>query len=178
MAQNITVNFAANREGIIERKLNLVCENSNLQYILRGEGIKVDIAIKMLDGLSMEGVAPQDEDAHNEQQQQLNELEFKHGDSNVSRSNNNIIIDAPGDEQQDMYKDNESDKSNLITEDKGETLSITQTKFAVFHIQQINIGTRQRLRRRQQMQTFDSGGQNIICNICSSHNNTVNTLTM
>lgn len=131
MAQNITVNFAANREGIIERKLNLVCENSNLQYILRGEGIKVDIAIKMLDGLSMEGVAPQDDDTHNEQQQQqLNELELKRGDSNVSRSNNNnnIIIDAPGDEQQDAYKDNESDKSNLITEDKGETLSIIYFK--------------------------------------------------
>ena len=64
------------KEGVIEKKLNLVCENTNLQYTLRGEGIKVDIAIKKLDGLDMqrteEDMKPKEEEEHEIKESDVN----------------------------------------------------------------------------------------------------------
>ena len=53
MSQNISVTFCPEDEGIVEKKLILACDTTKLQYILRGEQIKVDIIIKTLDGLDM-----------------------------------------------------------------------------------------------------------------------------
>ena len=53
MSQNISVTFCPVDEGIVEKKLILACDTTKLQYILRGEQIKVDIIIKTLDGLDM-----------------------------------------------------------------------------------------------------------------------------
>ena len=53
MSQNISITFCPIDEGIIEKKLILACDTTKLQYLLRGEQIKVDIIIKSLDGLDM-----------------------------------------------------------------------------------------------------------------------------
>ena len=53
MSQNISVTFCPIEEGIVEKKLILACDTTKLQYILKGEQIKVDIIIKTLDGLDM-----------------------------------------------------------------------------------------------------------------------------
>ena len=53
MSQNISVTFCPIDEGVVEKKLILACDTTKLQYILRGEQIKVDIIIKTLDGLDM-----------------------------------------------------------------------------------------------------------------------------
>ena len=53
MSQNISVTFCPIDEGIVEKKLILACDTTKLNYILRGEQIKVDIIIKSLDGLDM-----------------------------------------------------------------------------------------------------------------------------
>ena len=53
MSQNISVTFCPIDEGVVEKKLILSCDTTKLQYILRGEQIKVDIIIKTLDGLDM-----------------------------------------------------------------------------------------------------------------------------
>jgi hydrocephalus-inducing protein len=54
MSQNVSVTFIPTDEGIVERNLTLFCESAVLNYVLRGEGIKVDIIISKLDGLNME----------------------------------------------------------------------------------------------------------------------------
>ena len=53
MSQNISVTFCPIDEGVVEKKLILACDTTKLQYLLRGEQIKVDIIIKTLDGLDM-----------------------------------------------------------------------------------------------------------------------------
>ena len=53
MSQNISVTFCPIDEGVVEKKLILACDTTKLQYVLRGEQIKVDIIIKTLDGLDM-----------------------------------------------------------------------------------------------------------------------------
>ena len=53
MSQNISVTFCPIDEGVVEKKLILACDTTRLNYILRGEQIKVDIIIKSLDGLDM-----------------------------------------------------------------------------------------------------------------------------
>ena len=53
MSQNISVTFCPVDEGVVEKKLFLACDTTKLQYILRGEQVKVDIIIKTLDGLDM-----------------------------------------------------------------------------------------------------------------------------
>ena len=53
MSKNISVTFCPIDEGIVEKKLILACDTTKLNYILRGEQIKVDIIIKSLDGLDM-----------------------------------------------------------------------------------------------------------------------------
>ena len=53
MSQNISITFCPIEEGIVEKKLILACDTTKLQYLLRGEQIKVDIIIKTLDGLDM-----------------------------------------------------------------------------------------------------------------------------
>ena len=53
MSQNISITFCPIDEGIVEKKLILACDTTKLQYLLRGEQIKVDIIIKALDGLDM-----------------------------------------------------------------------------------------------------------------------------
>ena len=53
MSQNISVTFCPISEGIAEKKLILACDTTKLNYILRGEQVKVDIIIKTLDGLDM-----------------------------------------------------------------------------------------------------------------------------
>ena len=102
MLQNITVNFSPDQEGIIEKKLNLICENTNLSYVLRGEGIKVDIAIKKLDGLDME------------RRTEKTEVEEKEKDVIVSEEN------ATEEEKNESF---EKITSNDISDDKNEKLS-------------------------------------------------------
>ena len=53
MSQNISVTFCPIDEGVVEKKLILACDTTKLQYVLRGEQVKVDIIIKTLDGLDM-----------------------------------------------------------------------------------------------------------------------------
>ena len=53
MSQNISITFCPIEEGVVEKKLILACDTTKLQYLLRGEQIKVDIIIKTLDGLDM-----------------------------------------------------------------------------------------------------------------------------
>jgi len=53
MSQNISITFCPTDEGVVEKRLILACDTTKLQYILRGEQIKVDIIIKTLDGLDM-----------------------------------------------------------------------------------------------------------------------------
>ena len=53
MSQNISVSFCPIEEGVVEKKLILVCDTTRIQYTLKGEQIKVDIIIKTLDGLDM-----------------------------------------------------------------------------------------------------------------------------
>ena len=53
MSQNISVTFCPIDEGVVEKKLVLACDTTKLQYVLRGEQVKVDIIIKSLDGLDM-----------------------------------------------------------------------------------------------------------------------------
>ena len=48
MSQNISVTFSSNNEGVVEKKL-ILAYNTTMQYLLRGEQIKVDIIIKTLD---------------------------------------------------------------------------------------------------------------------------------
>ena len=111
MVQNITVNFLPDKEGVIEKKLNLVCENTNLQYTLRGEGIKVDIAIKKLDGLDMqrteEDMKPKEEEEH----------EIKESDVNGEKDM------QTEEEKNDEMIDKNSAISNDISDDKNEKLS-------------------------------------------------------
>ncbi|MCQ2816949.1 MAG: hypothetical protein MJ252_06765 [archaeon] len=54
MTQNISINFSPETEGVVTRNIHLLCENCELTYTLRGEGIKVDISLKKVDGLLTE----------------------------------------------------------------------------------------------------------------------------
>jgi len=53
MSQNISITFCPIDEGVVEKKLILACDTTKLNYILRGEQVRVDIVIKSLDGLDM-----------------------------------------------------------------------------------------------------------------------------
>ena len=78
MSQNISVTFCPIDEGIVEKKLILACDTTKLQYILRGEQIKVDIIIKTLDGLDMsQKYLPKDNEEKKENENENEKIELK-----------------------------------------------------------------------------------------------------
>ena len=78
MSQNISVTFCPIDEGIVEKKLILACDTTKLQYILRGEQIKVDIIIKTLDGLDMsQKYLPKDNEEKKENEIENEKIELK-----------------------------------------------------------------------------------------------------
>ncbi len=78
MSQNISVTFCPIDEGIVEKKLILACDTTKLQYILRGEQIKVDIIIKTLDGLDMsQKYLPKDSEEKKENENVNEKIELK-----------------------------------------------------------------------------------------------------
>ena len=75
MSQNISVTFCPIDEGIVEKKLILACDTTKLQYILKGEQIKVDIIIKTLDGLDMsKKYLISNENQNEEEKENINEI--------------------------------------------------------------------------------------------------------
>ena len=75
MSQNISVTFCPIDEGIVEKKLILACDTTKLQYILKGEQIKVDIIIKTLDGLDMsKKYLISNENQKEEEKENINEI--------------------------------------------------------------------------------------------------------
>ena len=75
MSQNISVTFCPIDEGIVEKKLILACDTTKLQYILKGEQIKVDIIIKTLDGLDMsKKYLISNENQNEEEKEKINEI--------------------------------------------------------------------------------------------------------
>ena len=105
MSQNISVTFCPVDEGVVEKKLILACDTTKLQYVLRGEQIKVDIIIKTLDGLDMS---------------KNNLLENKKSNDNTfedkkeSKDNTKEYID--NDDNEEIIKYEKIDLSNKILE--------------------------------------------------------------
>ena len=90
MSQNISVTFCPISEGIVEKKLILACDTTKLNYILRGEQVKVDIIIKTLDGLDMSSkfLESPEKKIENEEKKEIeeNELNEENGE-NVQNEN-------------------------------------------------------------------------------------------
>ena len=108
MSQNISITFIPTDEGIVERNLTLFCESAVLNYILKGEGIKVDIIISKLDGLSME-----DEVVHNVEE------EKKSNDDSIKVNND---FDNYGNEEEDELHKNLRHKDENIIKTKPDKL--------------------------------------------------------
>ena len=110
MSQNISVTFSPQDEGIIEKKLTLYCESSMLEYSLKGEGIKVDIIIKSVDGLEIE-----EKIEENENNNRIDSAK----NNNSSISKNSISVSKNEDENSDRKSiQNELDFKKNFTKKK------------------------------------------------------------
>ena len=94
MSQNISVTFCPIDEGIVEKKLILACDTTKLQYILKGEQIKVDIIIKTLDGLDMSKKnLPKIKENEEEKNKELEEIkEYVDDDENIEEKYQKLVI--------------------------------------------------------------------------------------
>jgi len=113
MSQNISITFCPIEEGVVEKKLILACDTTKLNYILRGEQIKVDIVIKSLDGLDMSKNNVQ-LSLENEERNKKNSLEEKKG--YIDDSNEEEIKFEPID-LSNKIQEKEEKLENLLFED-------------------------------------------------------------
>ena len=113
MSQNISITFCPIEEGVVEKKLILACDTTKLNYILRGEQIKVDIVIKTLDGLDMSKNNVQ-LSLENEERNKKNSLEEKKG--YIDDSNEEEIKFEPID-LSNKIQEKEEKLENLLFED-------------------------------------------------------------
>ena len=114
MSQNISITFCPIDEGVVEKKLILACDTTKLNYILRGEQVRVDIVIKSLDGLDMSKNNVQLSQENEEKNTKSNLLEEKKvyiDDSNEEEKNYEPI------DLSNKIQEKEEKLENLLFED-------------------------------------------------------------
>ena len=124
MSQNISVTFIPTEEGVVEKNLTLFCESAVLNYVLKGEGIKVDIIISKLDGLSMENNGEEETENNNKENNILQE------DNNNIENNNKYNEEDFGEEEvNDLHKNLKHKDENVVKTkpDKLDTLFFPDT---------------------------------------------------
>ena len=119
MSQNISITFCPIDEGVVEKKLILACDTTKLNYILRGEQVRVDIVIKSLVIKSLDGL---DMSKNNVQLSQENEE--KNTKSNLLEEKKVYIDDSNEEEKNyepidlsNKIQEKEEKLENLLFED-------------------------------------------------------------